>query len=41
MVEAISGALSGTSLVISLVMLVLMVIAYWKMFEKAGLGKAP
>ena len=36
MAEAIGGAVSGTSLVFSLIMLVLMVIAYWKMFEKAG-----
>lgn len=35
-VEAIAGAFSGVSLIISLVVMVVLIIAMWKLFEKAG-----
>ena len=35
-VEAIAGAFSGVSMIISLAIMVVLIIAMWKLFEKAG-----
>ncbi len=35
-IEALAGAFSGVSMIISLVVLVALIIAMWKIFEKAG-----
>ena len=35
-IEALAGAFSGVSMIISLAIMVVLIIAMWKLFEKAG-----